>query len=70
MPTVGVRLEELARETEGMSPADLKALCQEAALSAMSRTHGGEAASEVTHEDFEEGLRRLRSGATPQGAAI
>src|SRR5918994_6624372 len=37
MPTVGVRLEELARETEGMSPADLKALAQEAALAAMSR---------------------------------
>ena len=37
MPTVGVRLEELARETDGMSPADLKALCQEAALAAMAR---------------------------------
>src|ERR687898_1401830 len=37
MPTVNVDLEELARETEGMSPADLKALAQEAALAAMSR---------------------------------
>ena len=38
MPTVGVRLEELARETEGMSPADLKSLAQEAALAAMAGT--------------------------------
>ena len=37
MPTVGVRLDELARETEGLSPADLKALGQEAALAAMAR---------------------------------
>src|SRR3712207_3422161 len=42
IPTVGVRLEELARETEGLSPADLKALCQEAGLAAMTR---GDAAS-------------------------
>jgi transitional endoplasmic reticulum ATPase len=57
MPTVDVRLDELARETEGMSPADLKALAQEAGLAAMAR---GETAS-VTHEDFREGLSRLRS---------
>src|SRR3954469_5951151 len=59
MPTVGVRLEDLARETDRLSPADLKALCQEAALSAMSR--GAEPA--VTHEDFTEALGRLRGAA-------
>jgi transitional endoplasmic reticulum ATPase len=64
MPTVGVRLDELARDTDGMSPADLKALCQEAALSAMSR--GAEPA--VTHEDFTEAMGRLR-GAAYQPAA-
>ena len=37
MPTVAVSLEEIARRTEGLSPADLKALCQEAALAAMGR---------------------------------
>ncbi len=61
MPTVDVRLDELAREAEGMSPADLKALAQEAGLAAMAR---GETAS-VTHEDFREGLSRLRSAAGP-----
>jgi transitional endoplasmic reticulum ATPase len=58
MPTVGVRLEELAAQSEGLSPADLNALCQEAALAAMARGTGAGAA--VTHEDFAEALRRLR----------
>jgi transitional endoplasmic reticulum ATPase len=57
MPTVGVNLEELAGDTTDMSPADLKALCQEAALAAMARD-----AAQVTHEDFEEALVRMRAG--------
>ena len=67
MPTVGVRFEELARQTDGLSPADLKALCQEAALAAMARDGAGETPA-VTHEDFGEGLRRLRSGAIAETA--
>jgi transitional endoplasmic reticulum ATPase len=59
MPTVGVRLEELAAASEGMSPADLRSLTQEAALAAMTRD-GAAATPTVTHEDFEEALRRLR----------
>jgi transitional endoplasmic reticulum ATPase len=70
MPTVGVRLEDLARETDGMSPADLKALCQEAALAAMARTSGTGASSSVTQEDFEEALSRLRQGSVAQTAAF
>jgi transitional endoplasmic reticulum ATPase len=61
MPTVGVRLDELARATDGMSPADLKALAQEAALAAMARDGSAESPA-VTHEDFEEALERLRAG--------
>ena len=59
MPTVAVDLEGLAGRTEGLSPADLKSLCQEAALAAMTRARaaGGEA---VTQEDFDEALKRLR----------
>ena len=64
MPTVGVALEELARDTEGFSPADLKAMCQEAALAAMARTGGAAAESAappaITQEDFREGLTRLK----------
>jgi transitional endoplasmic reticulum ATPase len=72
MPTVAVRLDQLARETEGMSPADLKALCQEAALVAMARANGDgpEPASAVAHEDFEEALRRLRAGAVAETASF
>ena len=61
MPTVGVRLAELARETDGMSPADLKSLAQEAALAAMARDGAG--SPSVTHEDFVEALARLRAPA-------
>jgi ATP-dependent 26S proteasome regulatory subunit len=61
MPTVGVRFEELARETDGFSPADLRSLAQEAALAAMARDGNGSAPA-VTQEDFLEGLRRLRAG--------
>jgi transitional endoplasmic reticulum ATPase len=59
MPTVGVNLEELAGDTKGMSPADLKALCQEAALTAMAKTsnQNGETGSpSITQADFAEAL--------------
>jgi transitional endoplasmic reticulum ATPase len=65
MPTVGVDLEALAAETESFSPADLKGLCQEAALAAMARDEAGDAPA-VTQEDFREAIDRMR----PQGAAI
>jgi transitional endoplasmic reticulum ATPase len=72
MPTVGVDLEQLARDSDGLSPADLKGLCQEAALAAMARTssvQGEGQAPAVTHEDFEEALRRLRGGGASSGRA-
>jgi transitional endoplasmic reticulum ATPase len=71
MPTVAVRLNELASETDGLSPADLKALCQEAALVAMSHTTGnGNRAPAVTHGDFEDALRRLRDNPLAQSPAL
>src|SRR3954452_11696833 len=63
MATVAVDLEELARQTDGFSPADLKSLAQEAALAAMTRSGSQDAPASVTQEDFEEGLRRLQRGA-------
>jgi transitional endoplasmic reticulum ATPase len=73
MPTVAVDLEQLAREADGLSPADLKALCQEAALAAMARTSAdGEddatQGSAVTQADFDEALKRLRGTPVAQGA--
>jgi ATP-dependent 26S proteasome regulatory subunit len=73
MPTVGVRLEELARDSEGLSPADLKALCQEAALAAMARgaSSPGASSAAVTHEDFVEALARIdASRQTARGATL
>lgn len=55
MPTVGVDLDGLARRTDAFSPADLKALCQEAALAAMAR--GSEAS--VCPQDFDAALARV-----------
>jgi transitional endoplasmic reticulum ATPase len=58
MPTVDVRLADLAEKTDGYSPADIKALTQEAALAALGRNEGKEA-STVAHGDFEEAVDRL-----------
>jgi ATP-dependent 26S proteasome regulatory subunit len=63
---VGVSLEGLAERTDGMSPADLKALCQEAGLAAMAR--GGDSA--VAQADFDEALARLRSGRRAQASSF
>jgi transitional endoplasmic reticulum ATPase len=71
MPTVGVDLEQLARDSDGLSPADLKGLCQEAALAAMARSSGAEEQpAAVTQEDFEEALRRLRGGSARPHARV
>ena len=68
MPTVGVRLGELAGATEGFSPADLKSLAQEAALAAMARTTEADETPSVTHEDFVEAVARLQAGGHREGA--
>jgi transitional endoplasmic reticulum ATPase len=68
MPTVGVRLDELAAATHGFSPADLKSLAQEAALAAMTRTSQADETPSVTHEDFVEAVARLQAGRDREGA--
>jgi len=63
MPIAGVDLDELARATAGLAPADIEALCQEAALAAMDRAKRGPAS--VIHADFEEALDRLAGNLQP-----
>ena len=65
MPTVGVDLERLALEADGMSPADLKSLAQEAALAAMARN-----ASSVTQADFDQALQRIAEGERAESASF
>lgn len=43
MPTVGLDVTQLVAATDGLSGADLKALCQQAAVHAMMRVRPGEA---------------------------
>jgi transitional endoplasmic reticulum ATPase len=71
MPTVGVDLPALARAAEGLSPADLKALCQEAGLAAMARgASDGPGEGAVTQADFDEALRRYREGRAAHLAGV
>jgi transitional endoplasmic reticulum ATPase len=44
MPLDGVDLESRARQTDGLSGADLKALCQQAAVEALTRVTAGKGA--------------------------
>jgi len=63
MPTVGVDLTAAARATEGMSGADLEALCQQAGVNALVRTRelGDVAASvEILAEDVARAILQQR----------
>ena len=55
MPLHAIDLEELALETEGFSGADLKGLCQQAAVEAMIRS-GDKGTAAVTKEDVARAL--------------
>jgi len=69
MPLSGVDLDELALETEGFSGADLKALCQQAAVEAMVRRSANtRAVSAVTDADFHAALGTAHTNGQPGGA--
>lgn len=70
MPTVGADLEALAAKTEGLSPADLKSLAQEAALAAMAHDGADLDSPSVAHEDFTEALSRLRPKLAPVSGPV
>jgi transitional endoplasmic reticulum ATPase len=61
MPLDGVDLDGLARQTDGLSGADLEALCQQAALTAMTGARGG-AAPAVDAAAFARALAAKRVG--------
>ena len=62
MPTMGVDLADVASRADGLSPADLKALCQEAGLAAMTRSSSANSSETVIQSDFDEALARMHEG--------
>ena len=56
MPLKGVELDELALDTDGFSGADLKALCQQAAVEAMIRAGHASADAAITAADLAKAL--------------
>ncbi len=63
MPTVGVDLRRVASATDGLSGADLEAVCQQAALHALVRVRGAgdpDAALEVLPEDLARAILEVR----------
>jgi transitional endoplasmic reticulum ATPase len=63
MPTVGVDLAAAARATEGLSGADLNALCQQAGLNALVRTRelgDPDASVEILAEDVARAILQAR----------
>jgi len=77
MPLASLDFPGLAAATEGLSGADLEALCQQAAVAAMVRATSGEAASQmpsaphITEVDFATALQTIRGAKdrnpTPHG---
>jgi transitional endoplasmic reticulum ATPase len=61
MPLRGVDLDELARQTEGLSGADLQALCHEAAMQAMIRDESEDDPA-VLPEDMARALAARKAG--------
>lgn len=57
MPVKGIDVDELAKKTEGYAGADIEAICREAAILALRKDIN---ANEITKEDFEKALEKVR----------
>ncbi|NPA38382.1 MAG: CDC48 family AAA ATPase [Candidatus Nanohaloarchaeota archaeon] len=56
-----VKLEELAKETEGFTGADIEAVCREAAMNALREARAkGKEVKEVNKKHFEEAIKKVK----------
>jgi transitional endoplasmic reticulum ATPase len=62
MPLENVKLEDLAKKTQGYSGADIDAICREAAINALRRDTE---ASNVTLSDFDKVMAEIVPSVTP-----
>jgi transitional endoplasmic reticulum ATPase len=72
MPTIDLDLHELAALTDGFSGADLKAVCEQAALRALvraRRTDTGDIEPAVVHDDFRSAVSDRLESMAATGAA-
>jgi transitional endoplasmic reticulum ATPase len=58
----GVKLEELAQNTEGFSGADIESLCREAAMITLRKDMRSK---KVAYEDFQEALKKIGPSISP-----
>ncbi|MFH1473830.1 MAG: CDC48 family AAA ATPase [Candidatus Aenigmatarchaeota archaeon] len=63
MPLKGVKLDKMAKLTEGYSGADIEALAREAAMFALRES---QKAKEVTMKHFEEALKKIKPSITDE----
>jgi len=63
MPIKGVKLEDLAKRTEGCVGADIESICREAAIFALRKNMK---AKETTAKDFEEAMKKVSPSVTKE----
>ena len=61
MPKYGVKLEEIAQMTEGMSGADIKSICNEAAMFAIRDKMQGVARNRILQKDFIAAVQKVKN---------
>jgi proteasome regulatory subunit len=61
IPKYGVKMEEIATLTEGMSGADLKSICNEAAMFAIREKMQGVSRNRILHKDFLAAVQKVKN---------
>jgi proteasome regulatory subunit len=61
MPKYGVKMEEIATLTEGMSGADLKSICNEAAMFAIREKMQGVSRNRILQKDFLAAVQKVKN---------